>query len=438
MDQQSGAASAPEVKEQKKTGNGGLKKFWKKRKKPVIVVGIVAVIGLTMAMKSLAGGDSGAMMVTTSPASRQTVAETVVIKGTIEGSETAEITSALNNKILAINVKEGDRVTKDQVLAELDGEDLKEALTVAQDQYDQSRYTLGDNLKTAQKDYEAAVRSRDQAQRLYETNKALIEMGAVSRDEFDKSEDAYLSSQAAVESFNVSNGKVVASASQSKALDILKHDLETKTKNLEDIYIKSPIEGTVTRVNARLGRNAADTENKQAMFVVENLDQLQMNVKISEYDINKIQLGQQVKITSQVLGDEPAQGVVSQISPSGEQKDGSSREMVIPVKIEVTSENGRLMAGVSANAEILIQESQDALAVPVDALLSDPATGENYVMTVDENSKLKKVVIELGVESDFYAEVVGGELAEGDQIVMNPDFSMLDGAAVIVAGGGVQ
>ena len=96
------------------------------------------------------------------------------------------------------------------------------------------------------------------------------------------------------------------------------------------------------------------------------------------------------------------------------------------------------MAGVSANAEILIQESQDALAVPVDALLSDPATGENYVMTVDENSKLKKVVIELGVESDFYAEVVGGELAEGDQIVMNPDFSMLDGAAVIVAGGGVQ
>ena len=47
--------------------------------------------------------------------------------------------------------------------------------------------------------------------------------------------------------------------------------------------------------------------------------------------------------------------------------------MVIPVKIEVTSENGRLMAGVSANAEILIQESQDALAVPVDALLSDPA-----------------------------------------------------------------
>ena len=74
----------------------------------------------------------------------------------------------------------------------------------------------------------------------------------------------------------------------------------------------------MTRVNARLGRNAADTENKQAMFVVENLDQLQMNVKISEYDINKIQLGQQVKITSQVLGDEPAQGVVSQISPSGE------------------------------------------------------------------------------------------------------------------------
>ena len=415
-----------------------LKRLWKKRKKTLIFAGAAAVLAIYFLAGGLKGNGTGAMTVTTQAVTRQTVAETVEIKGTIEGSETAEITSALNNKIVAINVKEGDRVEPDQVLAELDGEDLKEAVTMAQDQYDQARYSLQDSLKTAQREYEAAVRSLDQAKRLYETNQALFEAGAISQDEFNKSEDAYFDSQATVDSFPVADGKVTASASQNKTLEIQKHELEIRTQNLEDIYIKSPIAGTVTRVNARLGRNAADTEEKQAMFVVENLDQLQMKVKISEYDISKIQLGQEVTITSEVLCGEPAQGVVSQISPSGEQKDASSREMVIPVKIEITNENGRLMAGVSGNAEILIRQSENALAVPVDALLTDPATGENYVLIVNENSMLEKVVVELGVESDFYAEVLGDALAEGDSVVMNPDFSMQEGLPVTVLGGGVQ
>ncbi|MEA4891513.1 MAG: efflux RND transporter periplasmic adaptor subunit [Peptococcaceae bacterium] len=441
MEQQASGSLSPEAQEkpEKVKVKGRLKKFWKKKRKTAVALILAVFAVLFFAVKSLSGGDAGVLTVMTETAARQNIAETVVIKGTVEGSETAEITSTRNNKIVAINVKEGDRVTKGQVLAELDGEDLNEALTIAQDQYDQARYTLQESLKTAQREYEAAVRSRDQAKRSYETNKALAEAGAISQDELIKSQDAYENSQTALESFEVSKGKVVAGSSQAKALEVQKHELEIRTKDLEDIYIKSPIDGTVTRVNARLGRNAADTEDKQAMFVVENLDQLQMKVKISEYDINRIALGQKVTITSDILGGQPAEGVVSQISPSGEQKDMSSKEMVIPVKIEVVNDNGRLMAGVSGNAEILIRQSEDALAVPVDALLVDPATGETFVFVADEAGLLKKIVLELGVESDFYAEVTGGGLEEGMRIVMNPDFSMQEGMTVAAAAeGGAQ
>ncbi len=441
MEQQASGSLSPEAQEkpEKVKVKGRLKKFWKKKRKTAVALILAVFAVLFFAVKSLSGGDAGVLTVMTETAARQNIAETVVIKGTVEGSETAEITSTRNNKIVAINVKEGDRVTKGQVLAELDGEDLNEALTIAQDQYDQARYTLQESLKAAQREYEAAVRSRDQAKRSYETNKALAEAGAISQDELIKSQDAYENSQTALESFEVSKGKVVAGSSQAKALEVQKHELEIRTKDLEDIYIKSPIDGTVTRVNARLGRNAADTEDKQAMFVVENLDQLQMKVKISEYDINRIALGQKVTITSDILGGQPAEGVVSQISPSGEQKDMSSKEMVIPVKIEVVNDNGRLMAGVSGNAEILIRQSEDALGVPVDALLVDPATGETFVFVADEAGLLKKIVLELGVESDFYAEVTGGGLEEGMRIVMNPDFSMQEGMTVAAAAeGGAQ
>lgn len=131
-----------------------------------------------------------------------------------------------------------------------------------------------------------------------------------------------------------------------------------------------------------------------------------------------------------MLGNQTAEGVVSQISPTGEQKDGNTKEMVIPVKIEITNDGGKLMAGVTGNAEILIRQSENALAVPVDALQQDPETGDNFVLVLEKGNKLKKVPIEIGVESDFYAEVTGGELKAGDSIVMNPDFSMTEGMTV--------
>lgn len=409
---------------------GKLKKLWKKRKKLIIVVVLVAAAAVFWGVKSLSGGEEAALMVTTAQVDQQTVSEVVSIKGTVEGSETAELTSILNSKIISINVKEGDHVSKGQVLAVLDGTDQQEALSKARSEYEQEQLALQDSLKSSQEEYDAAVRARDEAKRTYDTNKQLFDTGAISKEDLLKSQNEYSNTQAKVDGYNVSNGRVVASGSQSKALEIRKEDLNTRSKDLEDIYIKSPIDGTVTRVNAKLGRNASDTENKQAMFVVENLDQLQMNVKISEYDISKIQLGQKVTITSDVLGGETAEGVVSQISPTGEQKDSNGKEMVIPVKIEITNDGGKLMAGVTGNAEILIEQSENALAVPVDALQQDPETGENFVMILDQGNKLKKVPIKIGVESDFYAEVTGGELKAGDQVVMNPDFNMTEGMTV--------
>ncbi len=409
---------------------GRFKKLWKKKKKLIIAGVVVAVIVVVVVVKSMSGGEAVGLMVNTAQVEQQTVAEVVSIKGTVEGSETAELTSALNSKIVSINVKEGDHVSAGQVLAVLDGTDQQEALSKARSEYEQEQYALQDSLKASQEEYDAAVRARDEAKRTYDTNKQLFDTGALSKEDLLKSQNEYSNSQAKVDGFNVSNGRVVASGSQSKTLDIRREDLNTRAKDLDDIYIKSPIDGTVTRVNAKLGRNASDTEDKEAMFVVENLDQLQMNVKISEYDISKIQIGQKVSITSDVLGSQTAEGVVSQISPTGEQKESGGKEMVIPVKIEITNDGGKLMAGVTGNAEILIQQSENALAVPVDALQQDPETGDNFVLVLKKDNTLKKVSIEIGVESDFYAEVTGGELKKGDSVVMNPDFNMADGMTV--------
>ncbi|QOX63610.1 efflux RND transporter periplasmic adaptor subunit [Anoxybacterium hadale] len=357
------------------------RKAMSKKKKRRIIVGTIAilVIAAIVIVPKLMGGEPPALMVTTGSAEKMDLQQAVSIKGTIQGSEKADVATSLNSEILSILVEEGDIVHKDQVLAVLDSKDLED-------------------------DYQKAQTALNQSKFNYEAAKSLYEEGAISKEDFVKAENTYKSDQITVNSYNIS----------------------------DKVNIKSPIAGTVTRVNVNIGRYANDTENKEPMFVVEDLQNLEMNVRISEFDISKIKVGQKVEITSEVLGNQAVDGVVSRISPTGELKDQSSKEMVIPVEIDVNKGNTNLIAGVTAKATIEIETRSNVLTVPIDALLEDPNTGDNYVMVLD-GTKLKKIAVELGLEGDFNVEIASGELSEGDKVVLNPTFDMTDGMDVTPA-----
>ena len=310
------------------------------------------------------------------PLKKMDIEQAVSIKGTIQGSQKADVATSLNYEIVSILVEEGDIVGKDQVLAVLDSEDLQD-------------------------DYQKAATALRESKFNYEASKNLYEEGAISKEEFLRAQSQYESDKITLDAFNIE----------------------------DKVNIKSPIAGTVTRVNVNIGRYANDTENAEPMFVVEDLQNLKMDVRISEYDISKIQIGQKVTITAEVLGGESVEGVVSRISPTGELKDASSKEMVIPVQIDVNKENSKLIAGVTAKAKIEIQKKTNVLSVPIDSILEDPSTGGSYVMVLN-GTVLKKVSVELGIEGDFNVEITSGDLKAGDQVVLNPTFEMTDGMEV--------
>ncbi|MDF3002490.1 MAG: efflux transporter periplasmic adaptor subunit [Bacillota bacterium] len=357
------------------------RKAMSKKKKRLIIVGVIAVLAIAAVVfiPRQLGGEPPALMVTTGSAEKMDIEQAVSIKGTIEGSEKADVATSLNSEILSILVEEGDIVHKDQVLAVLDSKDLED-------------------------DYQKSLTSLKQTKFNYEAAKQLYEEGAISKEDYVKAENQYETDQITVNAYNIS----------------------------DKVNIKSPIAGTVTRVNVNIGRYANDTENKEPMFVVEDLQNLKMNVRISEFDISKIKVGQKVKITSEMLGEQVVDGVISRISPSGELKDQSSKEMVIPVQIDVNKGNTNLIAGVTAKATIEIEKKSNVLSVPIDAILEDPNTGEIFVMIL-EGTKLKKTAVELGLEGDFNVEVTSAALSEGDQVVLNPTFDMTDGMEVTPA-----
>lgn len=449
-------------------------KFTKKKIIIASVVLVAAVVGVSMKMRTNTASTTAFPVVTT-PVEKKTIEESISLKAPLEGTESVDISSNLHYEVLQIYVKEGDKVKKDQVLAVLDKSKLQEEIIAARDNLELAKMQLNERVNEAneayalavvqledalddrQKEYDKAMDDLEEATRQYQNADALFKVGAASKESVTQAKLAMDACQRVVDGFTVENGKVVAteaekqalttaasgftlsdgklvaSESDLKSIEIAQRDLDRKLEDLEECEIKSSIDGTVTRVYSKVGRFADDTSSSdpQPMFVIENIDNLQMKVDVSEYDIDKIQVGQNVTISADILGDDTVKAVVSRISPTGEQSTNSSGtvERVIPTQIDVLEQNTKLIAGITATAKIEIASAEQALVVPIEALMENE-DGSSAVYRVNAQNQIEIIPVTLGVENDFQVQVISDKLSEGDNIVMTPDYSLTEGMTV--------
>ncbi len=364
------------------------KKLSKKKKVVFIIAAVFMVfcaVGLLFPKSS--DGASGPSF-SADKIERGNLSETIAIKSTVEGSDSANVYSGANYRIASVTVKEGDTVKEGQILATLDADDLKDEYSKAQISY-------------------------SEAKRNYDNAKLLYEEGASPRTDYLAAKAAYDTARLTLDSINLT----------------------------ENANVTSPISGTVTRVNATVGKmaNGGNSGSSEPLFVIENIDKLQMKVRVSEYDISRIRVGQTAEISAEVLGDQTIPGVVSHISPTGEQRDSSSTEMVIPVIIDIDKGDTNLIAGVTAKATILIASAKDVLTVPIDAILEDPETGDSYIFLVNEDNTLSKVAVKVGIEGDLRTEITpldegdtAKKVQEGAQVLLSPTYDCQDGMSVTI------
>lgn len=427
----------------------------------VIAVVICLIAGIVYYKKSNATNTEMPTMVNTASVQKGDIKESISLRAALEGTESAEIVSRLHYEVLQLNVKEGDRVKRGQVLAVLDSDTLKEEIKRAEDQLalakvesseassrsaqnvELAKAQLEDKLKDQQTAYEKAVLDRDEIKRKYDNIKTLVDAGIETEEALKEIQNTYDAAQQAVDSYTVEDGKVVATAadlksiensadnsagSRAKSIAMLQTELNNKRKDLEECQIVSPIDGTITRVNIKLGRFADDTDDDKPMFVVENIDQLEMDILVSEYDIGKIEIGQTATITADILKGETVEGIVDRISPTGEEK-ASSTERVIPTTVRITGDAKGLIAGINAKAEILISESNDTLILPLECLQQNE-DGTISVLRVNSENKIEVIPVTTGVENDLNVEVFSDMLQEGDNIVVTPTPDLAEGTLV--------
>ncbi|MDD4046748.1 MAG: efflux RND transporter periplasmic adaptor subunit [Tissierellia bacterium] len=403
-----------------------MKRFFTRKKAIVfIVVLVAAAIIFSFINKSSAAPE---VMANVLKLERKTLEHIISVKSPLEGIEKAEVASPLNYEIIDIKVKEGDIVEKGQVLAVLDSEELEKQIEFEENQIELSKLETENSIRVMQIEYDKAFSNLKELEEAYLQNKELYENGVITEEAFKKVENNLADSKISIESYNAVNGKIVMTQADKKRIEIQEKQLQLKKEDLEKVHIKSPIDGTVTRVNVNIGRYAKDTENGAPMFIVENLEKLQMKVAVSEFDVGKIKLNQEAEIYSDILGKEFAKGIIARISPTAEQKDNNTMERVIPVLIDITEKPENLIAGVIANAKIKTEKRENTFAVPSGAIVQD---GEGYkIYILNDDNTISSITVEIGLETDLESEIIG-DLTEEMKFVINPDETFEEGMTVI-------
>ena len=117
-------------------------------KKAITILIILCLVagGIYYKKKNTPEIDIGTM-VSTTPLTKGDIQESISLRAPLEGTESAEIVSRLHYEVLQLNVKEGDRVKRGQVLAVLDSDTLKQDIKRAEDQFRISKSTVGGKIK---------------------------------------------------------------------------------------------------------------------------------------------------------------------------------------------------------------------------------------------------------------------------------------------------
>ena len=321
---------------------------------------------------------------------------------------------------------------KDQILAIVDSGDLEKEVEIAQNAYNLAVITKNEQQKEAEQGFAKAMQDCQAAKRALDRTAIMVQAGSEPPVNLEQAQNTYADTVRQVNSFNLVNGKPAANESYDLQIRNAEFELEKKKEALESAQIKSPIAGTVVRVNTKVGQFADKPEDEKPMFIIENLDQLELEIKVSEYSIGKVEVGQPVTIHADILNGEEVSGMVASISPTGEEKGGGSTERVIPTTVAITDPNTKLIAGITARAEIILEESEDALIIPISALLQKE-DGSLYVQKV-ENQILTWIPVETGVESDINIEIIPVDkesLKAGDSIAINASALLEDGTSVL-------
>ncbi len=456
----------------------------KKRKRLLIVIGIVILLAVLVGIFS-AGGDDAVVVETGKVGRVEKLVSKVDASGEIRPKEYVELQAEISGVITSLNVEEGDFVKKGDLLLRIDptqteAESRAQLALLQAAQFDASNQEaqIGlqetnlsrekANVRAAEADVQRATQALVLAEANFRRKQELFEENLISRDLYEAAktdkvtaESGLITSKARLEQAQASQAVAEVMLSQSRnshqgalrRVDQSEAILRRAQDSLSKTTIRSPLTGVITQLNVEVGERAVPgTLNNPAatIMVIADLSVIEAEVEVDETDIVNVALGQSAVVNVDALPNQPLEGVVTEIGNSAIQRQGQTQEAKdFKVVIRLSEPPSSLRPGLSCTADITTAVRDDVLAVPIQALTlrerpvdesGNPVEGDQKAngdakeeetanqkefegVFVIRDGKARFVPITTGITGDTEIEVKTG--LQGDEEIITGSYRVL-------------
>jgi HlyD family secretion protein len=339
------------------------------RRKKQIIYGLIALVVLWLVGSIIWGKREKPIPITTETAIRKTIVQTVSATGKIQPEVEVKISPEVAGEIIELPVEDGMRVKKADLLVKIKPDSYKALLEQQEAAISAAKATNLQQKATMMKTEHDFKRAED----LF--NKKLI-----SEQEYNAAQAAYDVAKNTYESSLHEIERAQAGSSQAR-------DQLSKTT------IYSPIDGTVTILNSKLGERLVATGQFAGTEVmrVADLGHMEARVDVNENDVVNVKIGDKAEIKIDAYGDRRFKGTVYQIGNTGKTTGAGTQEEVtnFEVKIRIEDHDVVLKPALSCTADIQTNEVKDVVAVPMQAVTI--RTGESNLSPEEIEKKRQKV-----------------------------------------------
>ncbi len=318
----------------------------------------------------------------------------------------------------------GSRVEKDTVLAQIDS-------TLYESQVQQAEA----NVQRARADLGQLKAKLSQADRDFTRNQRARRTGAVSESDLDLAQANFETARSALAVGEAGVAQAEAALRQAKI-------------NFGYTTIKSPVRGVIVDRRVNIGQTVVSSLNAPSLFLIAtDLKRLQVWASVNEADIGRIHKGVPVRFGVDAYPGDVFRGVVDQV-----RLNATMTQNVVTYTVVVTTDNadGRLLPYMTANLKFEIDTRKDVVTVPNAALRWQPLPGQiapdarpaggsaerkgkkgggpggkgdevrqdRGVVWVQDDGYVRPVEVRTGLSDGLVTEIVGGELAEGQAVVL--------------------
>jgi len=405
-----------------------------KKRRKLIIFTIIALVLVGLILAAVFRKREDAITVQTDKVKRRDLTELVVANGKIQPVLQVKISPEVSGEITELPVKEGQSVRKGELL-----------LKIKPDFYVASRNQADASYRSALASKTVSEANLAKAEAEFQRNEELFKNNLIS-------DSVYMDVKTAYE---IAKAQLISSTHQ---IAMSKAQLDRAEDDLGKTTIVSPLDGTISKLNSRVGERVVGTATMAGteVMTIADLNEMEARVDIGEMDVVLIKVGQRARLEVDAFKDRKFTGVVTDIANSAKGAAAAAGQDATKFEVAIrVSEKENFRPGMSVNTEIETRYRTNALTVPIAAVTTrppkpaktstnSPAAGATNsvvatnsaadtnvaasekkskeaakpieVVFVVEGDTVKQTPVKIGISDADYYEIVEG-LSDGQEIV---------------------